>query len=68
MVSLAAQKFLTEVASDALAHSTMRGTQPTAGGGSSKKTKEKKNCLKMEDLQPALTDLGIQVKKPAYYM
>ena len=22
----------------------------------------------MEDLQPALTDLGIQVKKPAYYM
>lgn len=64
LVSLAAQKFLTDIATDALSHSTMRG----AGTGSSKKGKEKKHCLKMEDLVPALNDLGITIKKPAYYM
>jgi len=68
LVSLAAQKFLTEVASDALTHSTMRGSAPTTSAGSSKKAKDKKNCLKMEDLTPALQELGIEVKKPAYYM
>lgn len=69
LVSLAAQKFITEVASDALTHSQMRGN-PAGGSSASgnKKSKEKKNCLRMEDLQPALADMGIQVKKPAYYM
>lgn len=74
-MSLATQKFLTEVASDALTHSQMRGNPAGSssggggtGGGGSKKSKEKKNCLRMEDLQPALADMGIQVKKPQYYM
>ena len=69
LVSLAAQKFITEVASDALTHSQMRGNPAGSfGSAGNKKSKEKKNCLRMEDLQPALADMGIQVKKPAYYM
>ena len=57
-------QLLMYVVCDKCYFSTMRG----AGTGSSKKGKEKKHCLKMEDLVPALNDLGITIKKPAYYM
>ncbi|XP_064642412.1 transcription initiation factor TFIID subunit 10-like [Lineus longissimus] len=63
LISLAAQKFISDVANDALQHCKMRG----AGQSSKKQGKDKKYTLTMEDLTPALAEYGINVKKPHYY-
>jgi len=65
LISLAAQKFISDIANDALQHSKMR-----ASGQSSKKQgkQDKKMTLQMEDLTPALTEYGINVKKPMYFI
>lgn len=64
LVSLAGQKFISDIANDALQHCKMRGS-----GQSSKKTgKDKRYTLTMEDLTPALTEYGINVKKPHYFV
>ncbi|XP_072536991.1 transcription initiation factor TFIID subunit 10 [Salminus brasiliensis] len=64
LISLAAQKFISDIANDALQHCKMKGT---ASGSSRNKTKDKKYTLTMEDLTPALTEYGINVKKPYYF-
>ncbi|NP_001290762.1 transcription initiation factor TFIID subunit 10 [Esox lucius] len=65
LVSLAAQKFISDIANDALQHCKMKGT---ASGSSRNKTKQdKKYTLTMEDLSPALSEYGINVKKPHYF-
>ncbi|XP_041713954.1 transcription initiation factor TFIID subunit 10 isoform X2 [Coregonus clupeaformis] len=65
LVSLAAQKFISDIANDALQHCKMKGT---ASGSSRNKTKhDKKYTLTMEDLSPALSEYGINVKKPHYF-
>lgn len=64
LISLAAQKFVSDIANDALQHCKMKGT---ASGSSRSKTKDKKYTLTMEDLTPALTEYGINVKKPYYF-
>jgi len=64
LISLAAQKFISDIANDALQHCKMKGT---ASGSSRSKTKDKKYTLTMEDLSPALTEYGINVKKPYYF-
>ncbi|KAJ8264928.1 hypothetical protein COCON_G00140270 [Conger conger] len=64
LISLAAQKFISDIANDALQHCKMKGT---ASGSSRSKTKDKKYTLTMEDLSPALTEYGINVKKPHYF-
>jgi len=63
MISLAAQKFISDIANDALQHSKMRAS----GQSSKKQVKDKKMTLQMEDLQPALADYGINIKKPMYF-
>ncbi|BFZ21580.1 hypothetical protein BsWGS_24619 [Bradybaena similaris] len=64
LISLAAQKFISDIANDALQHSRMR-----ASGQSSKKPgKDKKMTLQMEDLSPALSEYGINIKKPLYFV
>jgi len=63
LISIAAQKFISEVVNDALQHCKMRG----ASGQTKKTTKDKKYTLTMEDLSPALSDYGINVKKPPYF-
>merc|ERR1711860_372640 len=60
LISLAAQKFISDVANDALQHCKMRG----AGQSSKHKGKDKKYTLTMDDLSPALSEYGITVKKP----
>ncbi|XP_071499210.1 transcription initiation factor TFIID subunit 10-like [Diadema antillarum] len=63
LISLAAQKFISDIANDALQHCKMRGS----GQSSKKSVKDKRYTLTMEDLNPALTDHGINVKKPYYF-
>ncbi|KAH3825609.1 hypothetical protein DPMN_127490 [Dreissena polymorpha] len=62
LVSLAAQKFVSDIANDALQHCKMKG-----GVSNKNKGKDKKLVLTMEDLSPALAEYGINVKKPLYY-
>jgi transcription initiation factor TFIID subunit 10 len=64
LVSLATQKFISDIANDALQHCKMRG----AGQAASKKTKDRKFTLTSEDLSQALSDHGITLKKPPYYV
>ncbi|XP_062854467.1 transcription initiation factor TFIID subunit 10 [Trichomycterus rosablanca] len=64
LISLAAQKFVSDIANDALQHCKMKGT---ASGSSRSKTKDKKYTLTMEDLAPALSEYGVNVKKPYYF-
>ncbi|XP_076859963.1 transcription initiation factor TFIID subunit 10 [Brachyhypopomus gauderio] len=64
LISLAAQKFISDIANDALQHCKMKGT---ASGSSRNKAKDKKYTLTMEDLAPALSEYGINVKKPYYF-
>lgn len=64
LISLAAQKFISDVANDALQHCKMKGT---ASGSSRNKSKDKKYTLTMEDLAPALAEYGINVKRPHYF-
>uniref|UniRef100_A0A8D0B148 TATA-box binding protein associated factor 10 n=1 Tax=Salvator merianae TaxID=96440 RepID=A0A8D0B148_SALMN len=64
LISLAAQKFISDIANDALQHCKMKGT---ASGSSRNKSKDKKYTLTMEDLAPALAEYGVNVKKPHYF-
>uniref|UniRef100_A0A3B3ZVW4 Transcription initiation factor TFIID subunit 10 n=2 Tax=Periophthalmus magnuspinnatus TaxID=409849 RepID=A0A3B3ZVW4_9GOBI len=64
LISLASQKFISDIANDALQYCKMKGT---ASGSSRSKTKDKKYTLTMEDLQPALSEYGVNVKKPYYF-
>lgn len=64
LISLASQKFISDIANDALQYCKMKGT---ASGSSRSKAKDKKYTLTMEDLQPALAEYGVNVKKPYYF-
>ncbi|XP_069112132.1 transcription initiation factor TFIID subunit 10-like isoform X3 [Argopecten irradians] len=64
LMSLAAQKFISDIANDALQHCKMKAS----GQSSKKQNKDKKLVLTMEDLTPALSEYGINVKKPAYFV
>ncbi|KAL8587362.1 Transcription initiation factor TFIID subunit 10 [Nucella lapillus] len=63
LISIAAQKFISDIANDALQHSKMKAS----GQSSKKQGKDKKFTLTMEDLTPAMAEYGINVKKPSYY-
>ncbi|XP_029974414.1 transcription initiation factor TFIID subunit 10 [Salarias fasciatus] len=64
LISLASQKFISDIANDALQYCKMKGT---ASGSSRNKAKDKKYTLTMEDLSPALSEYGVNVKKPYYF-
>ncbi|XP_046850441.1 transcription initiation factor TFIID subunit 10-like [Xenia sp. Carnegie-2017] len=64
LISLAAQKFVSDIANDALQHCKMRGSVQS----SRKSGKDKHYTLTMEDLTPALAESGINVKKPPYFL
>lgn len=66
LISIASQKFIADIANDALQHCRMRlATMPTKSG---KVPKDRKFTLTMEDLSPALNDYGIIVRKPPYFV
>ncbi|XP_044926953.1 transcription initiation factor TFIID subunit 10-like [Mustela putorius furo] len=64
LISLVAQKFISDIANDALQHCKMKGT---TSGSSRSKSKDHKYTLTMEDLTPALSEYGINVKKLHYF-
>ncbi|PVD35452.1 hypothetical protein C0Q70_02414 [Pomacea canaliculata] len=64
LISLASQKFVSDIANDALQHCKMRAS----GQSSKKQGKDKKFTLTMEDLTPAMAEYGINVKKPYYFL
>lgn len=65
LVSLVAQKFISDISYEALQHCKMRG----GGKDEKKKTsgRDRKYAMTTEDLVVALTDQGLTVKKPPYY-
>ncbi|KAJ7623372.1 transcription initiation factor TFIID 23-30kDa subunit-domain-containing protein [Roridomyces roridus] len=74
LLSLAAQKFVSDIAADAYQHARIRTNaaggraraQPFAGSGSAKD--KTRTTLTMEDLSAALSEYGINSRKPEFYM
>ncbi|XP_071145623.1 transcription initiation factor TFIID subunit 10-like isoform X3 [Mytilus edulis] len=64
LVSIAAQKFVSDIANEALQHCKMK----SSSGQTKSKGKDKRLTLTMDDLTPALAEYGINVKKPAYFV
>ncbi|XP_073827398.1 transcription initiation factor TFIID subunit 10-like [Musca autumnalis] len=64
LISVATQKFISDVANDALQHCKTRSNNQN---GSSKIVKPTKYTMTMEDLAPALADYGITVRKAQYF-
>jgi transcription initiation factor TFIID subunit 10 len=69
LIALASQKFLSDIANDALQHCKMRtSSQITQSSKNPKGPKEKKYVMTMEDLVPALQEYGITARKPHYFV
>jgi len=64
LVSLASQKFISEIANDAMQHCKAR----SANQNTKTKGKDRRYTLTMEDLTPAVAEYGIIVKKPHYFV
>ena len=62
LVSVAAQKFISDIAFDALTHCKMRQANSLRKG-----IKDKKYSMNTEDLSVALKEKGIALKKPMYF-
>ncbi|XP_008783071.1 transcription initiation factor TFIID subunit 10 isoform X5 [Phoenix dactylifera] len=65
LVAVAAQKFISEVASDALQHCKARPAPPVKD--KSKQPKDKRLVLTMEDLSKALHKHGVNLKHQEYF-
>ncbi|XP_068141661.1 transcription initiation factor TFIID subunit 10b [Drosophila tropicalis] len=66
LVSLAAQKYISDVVDDALQHSKARTHMQNSNTPGGSKAKDRKFTLTMEDLQQALADYGVNVRKMDY--
>ena len=64
-MGLATQKFISDLASDALQHSKIR---LAAGLSKDKKLKDKRNVLSLEDITSACKEQGIKLSKPEYFL
>ncbi|KAL7414630.1 transcription initiation factor TFIID 23-30kDa subunit-domain-containing protein [Mrakia frigida] len=76
LLSLAAQKFVSDIATDAFHYARIRtnatpatrGRPPTAGGATAPGVKDKnRTVLTMDDLSASLAERGVNLKKPEYY-
>ncbi|OBZ73833.1 Transcription initiation factor TFIID subunit 10 [Grifola frondosa] len=74
LLSLAAQKFVSDIAADAYQHARIRANatggrsranQPSGPASARDKTK---TTLMMEDLSSALSEYGITSRKPEFYI
>ncbi|KAK7591147.1 hypothetical protein V9T40_002760 [Parthenolecanium corni] len=64
IIALAAQKFISDIANDALQQCKIRTSNQVSKG----KTKDRRYHLTLEDLTPALAEYGIVVRKPPYFV
>jgi len=64
ILSLAAQKFISDIVNEAFQQCKLKGQVATAGKA---KVKDKKYVLTMDDLVPVLNEHGISIRKPPYY-
>ncbi|EFJ10016.1 hypothetical protein SELMODRAFT_59588, partial [Selaginella moellendorffii] len=71
LVAVATQKFVSEVASDALQHSKVRSKSAAAAPSSGGSAKDPKHggriVLTSDDLAAALREFGVNVKRQEYY-
>ncbi|KAJ3175196.1 Transcription initiation factor TFIID subunit 10 [Geranomyces variabilis] len=68
LLALAAQKFVSDIAVDALQYSKIRGQNASDKKDRRSTAKDRRTVLTMEDLSAALADHGVNVKKPEYYL
>lgn len=73
LLSLAAQKFVSDIAADAYQHARIRsnasgGRSRAAQSGPQAARDKTKTTLMMEDLSAALAEYGITSRKPEFYM
>ncbi|KAI9585975.1 transcription initiation factor TFIID subunit 10 [Glossina fuscipes] len=72
IISVTAQKFISDIANDALQHCKTRNISQHSGSHGSNKdkkaNKDRKYTLAIEDLTPALADHGITMRKPQYFV
>ncbi|KAH9945722.1 transcription initiation factor IID TAF10 subunit [Amylocystis lapponica] len=73
LLSLAAQKFVSDIAADAYQHARIRsnaagGRARTTQAGTAAARDKTKTTLAMDDLSAALAEYGITSRKPEYYM
>jgi len=66
LISLSAQKFISEICTDSMNYCKQRQTNPIYRDKVSS-SKEKRYVLSVDDLVPSLKEYGINVKKPEYY-
>ncbi|XP_065218755.1 transcription initiation factor TFIID subunit 10 [Planococcus citri] len=64
IIALAAQKFISDIANDALQQCKIRTSNQVSKG----KPKDRRYHLTLEDLAPSLAEYGIVVRKPPYFV
>lgn len=69
LLALAAQKFISDIATDAYQYSRIRSSGAQAGGSgtSSSRRGSGKIVFTMEDLRGALSEMGTELRKPEFY-
>eukprot|EP01102_Stenamoeba_stenopodia_P013802 TRINITY_DN4524_c0_g1_i2.p1 TRINITY_DN4524_c0_g1~~TRINITY_DN4524_c0_g1_i2.p1 ORF type:complete len:209 (-),score=65.99 TRINITY_DN4524_c0_g1_i2:106-732(-) len=67
VIALATQKFISEIANDAMQHCKIRQQNSTVRDRASSRSKDKKLVLTIEDLSSSLKEYGIALKKPDYF-
>lgn len=66
LVALATQKFLADIANDAIAHSRLRATV-VQSASKKKLAHDAKIVLTVDDLERALREYGVPFRKPPYF-